>query len=300
MELQRRKKKEIALNGGKIVNPRNSFLEWNYDAEIYAFQKRLNESFDNALLRQSFTHSSYVYEETKKQQALGINTPLQLLDNRTLAEEGKALVERFLYGYLRASLPNLPKEGIQIIQTFLMDPDLHAHIAKHLGMSELILCSVDPPSKEILTTCLHAIVSCVNRSSGEDQARRFVYDFIAVQLADKSVADLWQPVNPMGVLVDVLQKMGNGEPEPRLIRKTGVNTILATYHVGVYSNKQLIGSAPGESPEIAEELAARDALSRLFGIQHEMNPLEFGVYLTDATKQQAVQLESRPKAQFIS
>nr|CAG4652183.1 EOG090X0DYO [Triops cancriformis] len=299
-ELQKRKLKEIALNGGNLISQRNTFLDWNYDAELYAFGKRLNESFDDAILRQVFTYSSYVYQETKKQRDLGIDTPLELQDNRELAKEGYELLKRFLYGYLRANLTHLPEEGIESIHEFLMNPDLHGHIAKHLGMSDLILCMEYPPSNETLNTSFHALIACVHRSSGEDKARRFAYDFVAVQLANKSISDLWQPINPMGILVDALQKMGRGKPEPRLIRKAGSNTILATYHVGIYSDKKLIGSAPGESPEIAEELAARDACNRLFDIPHAMNPLPLGVYLAEDVKHKAAELENRAKAQSIS
>lgn len=72
--------------GGKVTHPRNTFLEWNLESELYAFGKRLNEEFDSDLLLQAFTDRSYVIKEELKQK--DIDFDLKLKDNRELAEEG--------------------------------------------------------------------------------------------------------------------------------------------------------------------------------------------------------------------
>lgn len=51
----------------------------------------------------------------------------------------------------------------------------------------------------------------------------------------------------MGVLADILHKSGRGEPEPRLIFQAGTATIQAVYHVGMYSDKEFMGSGKGHS-----------------------------------------------------
>lgn len=82
MELKRREEK----NGGKVTNPRNTYLEWNLEAELFAFGKRLNEDFDPDLLLQAFTDRSYVIKEELKQKELNID--IKMKDNKELAEEG--------------------------------------------------------------------------------------------------------------------------------------------------------------------------------------------------------------------
>lgn len=82
MELKNREKKL----GGKKTNPRNTFLEWNLEAELYAFGKRLNEEFDSDLLLQAFTDRSYVIKEEMKQKEMGID--ISMKDNRELMLEG--------------------------------------------------------------------------------------------------------------------------------------------------------------------------------------------------------------------
>lgn len=63
---------------------------------------------------------------------------------------------------------------------------------------------------------------------------------IVTQLYGQDVNELWNPKDPVGILNAILQREGKGEPEFRLIRKAGSNTILAVYHVGIYTDKNFI------------------------------------------------------------
>ena len=45
----------------------------------------------------------------------------------------------------------------------------------------------------------------------------------------------------MKTLSTILANEKRGEPEARLLWTSGKETLLATYHVGIYSDKQLIG-----------------------------------------------------------
>lgn len=82
MELKRREDKL----GGKKVLPRNTYLEWNLEAELYAFGQRLKEDFDSDLLLQAFTDRSYVIKEEMRQKEMDID--IKMKDNRELAEKG--------------------------------------------------------------------------------------------------------------------------------------------------------------------------------------------------------------------
>ena len=52
-------------------------------------------------------------------------------------------------------------------------------------------------------------------NQGQKQVELFVQDFIITQLIGKDVLELCAINNPMGLLVDVLQQLGQPEPEPR-------------------------------------------------------------------------------------
>lgn len=100
----------------------------------------------------------------------------------------------------------------------------------------------DFPVEEVtLATTLKAVVGALAESSGEDRAREFVCDFILTQLAGRDVNEFWEVKDPITTLTDILKRDGRGEPEPRIINESGRNTVLATYQVAVYSDKEFLG-----------------------------------------------------------
>lgn len=58
--------------GPEPLKPRSSYLEWNYEAEVFAFGKRLGEEFKSDILKQALTHRSYVILEQDKAKAKGL------------------------------------------------------------------------------------------------------------------------------------------------------------------------------------------------------------------------------------
>lgn len=265
------KRREDKL-GGKKYNPRNTFLEWNLEAELYAFGKRLNEDFDLDLLLQAFTDRSYVIKEEMKQKELGIE--LQMKDNRDLAEEGLKFMNEYIQLYLEATLPKFPLEGIKCIKSHLLSESTLAHISTHLGSKDIILAPEYPVDNYILANTFKAIAGALLRSSGEERAAHFVRDFVITQLQGQDVNEFWQIDDPWSMLTAFLEKDGF-EIEPRLIGEAGRNTLLACYRVGLYVNKKMISSGFGEKVNIAKEMAAREALKKLFGTEEHMKPINF-------------------------
>ncbi|KAI8442161.1 hypothetical protein MSG28_005769 [Choristoneura fumiferana] len=135
MELKRREKKL----GGKKINPRNTFLEWNLEAELYAFGKRLNEDFDSDLLLQAFTDRTYVIKEEMKQKELEFD--LKMKDNRVLAEEGEKFMKEYVQLYLEAALPKFPLEGVAGVWQHLTSEATLANVSAHLGTKDIILAA---------------------------------------------------------------------------------------------------------------------------------------------------------------
>jgi mitochondrial ribosomal protein L44 len=86
----------------------------NYNSELYAFSKRLNEDFDLDKLKIAFTHDSYLKEEEKRQKELNVpNVSIDLHSNQELAEEGHFYIRSFSHLYLRHFLPRVPEECIR-------------------------------------------------------------------------------------------------------------------------------------------------------------------------------------------
>lgn len=289
------------LRSGKEVHPRRSdFVEWNYNTELIAFQARLGEKFDDNTLRQAFISLEYVaaqqkkllelqninslesiedeedvVEEEDKEDLETTSSKSTIVSNEKLAEVGKRVILDSLRAYLRTSLPHLPEEGVEAITNFLTREELLAHVSFHIGTLDLVLSQEYPPSVQTMSQVFEALIGAL-ASEDEFRASKLVLDLVATQLHGQDLTDLWDLPDPMGTLEAILTKENRGLPEARLLWSSGKETILACYHVGVYSDRELIGQAPGESAMIAEEMAARDALRKLFKFDDASKPLPFG------------------------
>lgn len=252
---------------------------WNYDAELFAFSKRLNEEFNSSSLRTVFTHRSYIEQEEAKRLELGIpkqDVSLNLTDNQQLVKSGSELIDEYVKAYLRHTHVFLPEEGICAVHRFLVSEDVLSNVAACIGISDLMLCSDFPPLKSTLSDTLKALVGALLSDKGQERAEIFVQDFIVTQLVGRDINELWEVTDPLRLVSDILEREGRSPPESRLLREAGKNTILSVYVVGLYCDKRLIGSGPGETVATAEEMAARDALSRLFGTAKDKDPLPLG------------------------
>ncbi len=81
----------------------------------------------------------------------------------------------------------------------------------------------------------------------------------------------------MGLLVDELKLRGyKSLPVSRLIWSTGATHPTGAFIVGLYLDEKFLAKGSGETVDIAEEMAARDALRRLFGTGEDAAPVPFG------------------------
>lgn len=272
-EIRKRKKAQP-----EALTHRSTFIEWNYPAEIYAFSKRLNEELNPAILQQAFTHRSYVIQEEMKQREVGIENPnLNLPDNSKLVEKGEKIINEYINAFLSLSLNKVPREGIRDICNYLMSEENLAHISSNLGTTDLILSGDFPVEKCTLASTFKAIVGAISESSGDAKAFDFVRDFVCTQLNQKDVFDLWNIEKPIELLQKICSEEKLAPPEPRLIADSAKNTIFASYHVGVYSNKKMMGSGFGETIDVAIEEACKDAIRQFTGTQSNMKPFNFKI-----------------------
>lgn len=264
--------------GPKPVPHRSEFLDWNYDAEIYAFGIRLKEKFTPALLQQAFVDRSYILQEEMKQRAVGIEEPvLHLTDNSRLIRKGEELMTEYIVTYLNLSLPKFPRDGIKAIYKHLVSEEVLADISRNLGTKDLILAAEFPVGPTTLASSLKAVIGAIFESSGDARAYEFIRDFILTQLNQADINEFWKIDNHMELLKEICKDKKLGDPELRLISQLGKNTLLAAYQVGIYCNKRMIGSGFGEDVTVATEEAAKDSLRNLFDTNDRMKPFDFNM-----------------------
>jgi large subunit ribosomal protein L44 len=185
------------------------------------------------------------------------------------------LMSEFITAYLNLSLPKLPREGIKEIYNYLTSQEILANVSSKLGTTDLILTADFPVPPKTLASSLKAVIGALSESSGDARACEFIRDFVITQLNQQDINEFWKIDEPMELLKELCRDKKLAEPEPRLIADTGRNTLLAAYHVGLYSNKQMIGSGFGEDITIATEEAAKDSLRNLFKTNTNMKPFDY-------------------------
>lgn len=129
-ELHRRQEKL----GPPAPQPRSSFLEWNYDAEIYAFGKRLGEEFNENVLRRALTHKSYC---NKMKEENGADSVVE--DNEGLIEEGGKFIRSFVREEYGKSYPAVIVDSLE---RYFLSEKVLAHVAFHIGLKDIVLTAV--------------------------------------------------------------------------------------------------------------------------------------------------------------
>ncbi|XP_037380038.1 39S ribosomal protein L44, mitochondrial [Talpa occidentalis] len=251
---------------------------WDYHAEIQAFGHRLQETFSLDLLKRAFVNSCYIKSEEAKRQKLGLEKEtvlLNLKDNRELSEQGTAFSQTCLTQFFKDAFPDLPTEGVQSLVDFLMGEEVVCHVARNLAVEQLTLSAEFPVPPPVLQQTFLAVVGALLQSSGAERAALFLRDFLITQMTGKELFEMWQIINPMGLLVEELKKRKISAPESRLTRQSGSTTALPLYFVGLYCDKKLIAEAPGETVLVAEEEAARVALRKLYGFAENRRPWDY-------------------------
>lgn len=280
MEITKRKKKLPPQPEPK----RSSFIDWNRSAEIYAFNYRLSEKFDTEKLNQAFVHKSYAVEEAKQQEKIGIKDPaVSIQDNEEFIKKGRQVITDAIKKYLNHHLPRLPEEGAMKIHDYLVSEEILAKASQHIGAKDIILTGEHPVARETMANTFVALVGALAESVNDDHAAVFVQDFLIAGLAEKDLTEIWTPAEPFEMLNDIISSERKTPIEARIIGQAGKNTILSVYHIGIYANKEYLGSGFGQTIEEAKNVAAINIMAEMFGLSHSSQPLRFDEKLNLST-----------------
>ncbi|XP_048361721.1 39S ribosomal protein L44, mitochondrial [Sphaerodactylus townsendi] len=251
---------------------------WDYHAEILAFSHRLHEKFSLDILKTAFINRCYIKSEEARRKMLGLEKEeiaLNLKDNQQLSEQGAAFSHSYLTECFEKAFPKIPPAGIEAIVNFLTSEELVSYLAKNLSLQDLTLCAEFPVPPNVLQQTLFAVIGALHQSSGPQRTEIFVRDFFIPQLIGKDLFELWNVVNPMGLLVEELAKRNVSAPEPRLTRQSGATTALPLFFVGLYCDKKLLAEGTGETILAAEDEASRVALRKLYGFTENRQPWDY-------------------------
>ncbi len=222
--------------------------------DIQTFETELGLSFnDGALLRQAFTHRSYLNEH--RGEVEGHNERLEFL--------GDAVLELISTHFLYEKFPDKNEGELTAFRAALVNASICAEIAVKLGMNDYLLLSRGE-SKDtgraraiLLANAFEALVGAIYIDQGYDAARGFIERHLFPRIDDIVQKKLWR--DSKSALQEKVQDTEGATPYYTVIKETGPDHD-KQFVVGVYSNNALLAQGTGKSKQEAEQDAATKAL----------------------------------------
>lgn len=224
------------------------------DINFSRFEEKSGITFkDKGLLRQAFTHRSFINE----------NKNVKLQHNERLEFLGDAVLELVITNFLYKTYPDRPEGELTTYRSALVNSVTLSEVAANLTMNDFLLLSKGE-SKDtgrarqyILANTFEAVTGAIYLDQGYDMARLFIEKHILV-FADQMIAK-GNLVDAKSSFQEKAQEKTGTTPSYKLIRDAGPDHD-KSFTVGVYIGKDQIAMGEGKSKQEAEQNAAVRAL----------------------------------------
>lgn len=225
--------------------------------KLAEFEEKIGAHFnDRAVLREAFTHRSYINETREK--GLDHNERLEFL--------GDAVVELVVTNYLYKKYPKSNEGDLTSYRAALVNAVTLGNLGIDLGMEEYLLMSKgeakDKGTKArqiILANAFEALVGAIYLDIGYDSADKFLKDNLLGKTDEIVKKELWRDAKSF--FQEEAQEHVGVTPSYRVISEVGPDHD-KDFNVGVYLNDELVGQGIGKSKQDAEQGAAADGLKK--------------------------------------
>lgn len=224
--------------------------------DFKTFEDNVGISFnDTALLRQAFTHRSYVNEH--RAESAGHNERLEFL--------GDAVLELISTHYLYEKFPHKDEGELTAYRAALVNATTCAEVGSEIGINEYLLLSRGEAKDTgrargvLLANAFEALIGAIYLDQGYDAARAFIEKYLFPKIDGIVQNRLWQDAK--SALQEKSQETHGVTPHYEVIKETGPDHD-KQFIVGVYIQDALIAEGIGKSKQEAEQSAARAALEK--------------------------------------
>lgn len=224
------------------------------DINFAEFETKAGTNFkDKNLLKQAFTHRSYINE----------NKNIKMEHNERLEFLGDAVLELIVTDFLYKTYPTKPEGELTTYRSALVNSITLAEVASSLTMNDYLLLSKGE-SKDtgrarqyILANTFEAVTGAIYLDQGYAAAKVFIEKNIFV-FADKMIAR-GNLVDAKSMFQEKAQEKTGTTPSYKLVRDSGPDHD-KSFTVGVLIGKEQIAVGEGKSKQEAEQNAALRAL----------------------------------------
>lgn len=212
---------------------------------------------DKRLLKQAFTHRSYLNENRAATADLGHNERLEFL--------GDAVLELVITDYLFIQRKEAAEGELTSLRSALVNADTCARVATSLGANDFLLLSKGE-SKDtgrartyILANALEAIIGAIYIDQGYDAAKDFILSHVAPLMEDILKEGSW--IDAKSLFQEKAQEEKGHTPVYKTIKESGPDHD-KHFTVRVTVGDDTYGEGEGKSKQDAEQAAAKDGLDK--------------------------------------
>lgn len=218
------------------------------------FLKKLGITFsDTTLVRQAFTHRSYVNEHRGE----------QIEHNERLEFLGDAVLELVMTDFLYKKYPDCTEGDLTAYRAALVNTISISDAAVTLGMNEFLLLSKGE-SKDtgrarqyILANTFEAFIGAVYLDQGYDAAQKFIADSLFHKTEEIVENRLWQDAKSR--LQEMAQEKEGITPHYDMLEESGPDHD-KVFIAGAFIGEELVARGEGNSKQEAEQAAAEAAV----------------------------------------
>lgn len=217
-------------------------------------EKKIGVKFnDEGLLKQAFTHRSYLNENK--------NTGLE--HNERLEFLGDAVLELVVTDYLFAKYPKKPEGELTALRSALVNSVMLATLGTELDFNTYLLLSrgeakdTGRARQYILANTFEAVVGAIYLDGGYDAAKDFITRALLPKTHEIEEKRLW--VDAKSYFQEKAQERVGITPAYKTLKEHGPDHD-KEFTVGLFLGDALIAEGSGKSKQEAEQDAARNGL----------------------------------------
>ena len=218
------------------------------------FEEKIGVNFkDKNLLRQAFTHRSYLNE----------NPSLGLEQNERLEFLGDAVLEMAITEYLYKKYPQKTEGEMTALRAALVNAVALSEVANNLNIGDFLLLSkgeaksLGKARQYILANAFEALIGAIYLNGGYEETFNFLEKNLFGKIEEVIEKKLW--IDAKSLFQEKAQEMESVTPSYKVLAESGPDHE-KVFTMGVFLGDDLIAEGKGASKQEAEQSAAQKAL----------------------------------------
>lgn len=223
-----------------------------------AFEQKYGIAFrDNSLLKQAFTHSSYVNEHRRR--------PFE--DNERLEFLGDAVLELTVSRYLFQAYPTMTEGDLTKLRAAVVCEPSLVEFASELGFAQFILLGKGEEvtggreRPALLADVFEAFIGALYLDKGLDEVVRFLRKHVFPKIDEGAFSHV---MDFKSQLQEFVQRKSLGDIQYRILKEKGPAHD-REFVTEVTVDDETLGVGAGRSKKEAEQHAAQKAMEKLKG-----------------------------------